>query len=162
MIEPGDTNSQYSPLALATGGSVAGIADTAAFSTIMNNIATNAGGASSQFILSGIPIAATISVTVHGTAVAKSAVNGWAYNAASNSVMFRGTALLSGGESVSVSYDYFTSTGTGSSGGTSGGNNNLLEGTWALPCENQDQVSVMYKQSFSASSSTYVINPAVL
>ncbi len=107
MIEPSDPNSQYDDLALASGGSVADIADQGVFSTIMSNIATNAGGASSQFALTETPIASTINVTVNGTSVANSAINGWAYNASSNSVVFHGSALLSGGESVSVTYDYF-------------------------------------------------------
>lgn len=107
MIEPGDTNSQYSDLALATGGSVADIADQSVFSTIMSNIATNAGGASSQFILTETAIASTISITIDGASVANSSVDGWTYNAASISVVFHGTALPTGGEAVVVSYVYF-------------------------------------------------------
>jgi len=106
MIEPRDV-SQYSNLALASGGSAADIADQSVFSTIMNNIATNAGGASSQFVLTKTPIASTINVTVNGSSVVNSVVDGWAYNAASNSVVFHGAALLGGGEAVGVSYDYF-------------------------------------------------------
>lgn len=106
MIEPGDV-SQYSSLALASGGSAADIADQSVFSTIMNNIAANAGGASSQFVLTKTPIASTIKVTVNGSRVVNNVVDGWTYNVASNSVVFHGAELLSGGEAVGVSYDYF-------------------------------------------------------
>ena len=110
MIEPNDSNSQYSPLALATGGTVADIGDITVFPTIMNNIAISAGGASSQFILTEAPIDATINVSVNGSAVSRDGVNGWTYNIANNSVVFHGTALLTGGETVKVDYEYFTTT----------------------------------------------------
>jgi len=110
MIEPGDSNSQYGDLALASGGSVADIADQSVFSNIMSNIATNAGGASSQFVLTETAIASTINVTVNGASVVSSAINGWTYNTSSNTIVFHGSALLIGGESVNVTYDYFVVT----------------------------------------------------
>lgn len=128
IVEPtNQSTSQYDDLALATGGSVADIGDTSVFSTIMNNIATNAGGASSQFALTQLPIASTITVSINGTTVANSAVDGWTYNAASNSVVFHGTALPSGGDAVSVGYRYITG-GSGANEGAS-----VDEGSFANP-----------------------------
>lgn len=158
MIEPADTNSQYSPLAQITGGSVADIGDTTVFSTIMNNIAINAGAAASQFMLNKTPIAASITVTVNGVTAIRNATNGWTYNTASNSVVFHGTALLSGGETVVVSYNYFEPVTDGGNGKTSP-NNSLIEGTWTVAiCELHELGSTRNKWTFTSSTSAFVLN----
>ena len=108
IIEPEfDEDSQYDDLALETGGSTADIGDTSTFAVIMNNIAREAGGATSAFVLAETPISSTIEVTVNGVAVANSSSNGWEYNVANNSILFNGTAIPGDGEEVKVEYSYF-------------------------------------------------------
>ncbi|HNI97123.1 MAG TPA: hypothetical protein PL169_13710, partial [Leptospiraceae bacterium] len=50
-----------------------------------------------------------INVKVNGTDAAKSSVNGWTYDASSNSIIFSGTAWPSVGASISVTYEYNSS-----------------------------------------------------
>jgi len=92
--------SQYDDLAQATGGTVSSISDTAVFPVIMNNIALNAGGASSSFILSKPPLASSISVIV-----VNSLVDGWTFSFSTNTILFHGSAIPTGGTLVSVTYD---------------------------------------------------------
>lgn len=96
----------YDDLANATGGSVADITDLTAIQSIMTNIAYAAGGSTSMYVLSHIPTSGSIAVTVDGAAVVNSTTNGWVYNAASNSIVFYGTAIPAGGATVEISYEY--------------------------------------------------------
>lgn len=113
IVDENDNSySQYDDLATATGGLTGNIANTDSngtldFSQIMANIATQAGGAASQFNLShtGI-IPSTISVTVNGTSVVSSNSDGWQYVESSNAIVFYGSAIPQTGSSIVVSYDY--------------------------------------------------------
>ncbi|HNO22381.1 MAG TPA: hypothetical protein PKK94_05345 [Leptospiraceae bacterium] len=101
-------HTNYYNLALATGGSSASIcADD--FSPIMSSIVNEAAATSSPYVLSKSPISSTINVKVNGTDAAKSSVNGWTYDASSNSIIFSGTAWPSVGASISVTYEYNSS-----------------------------------------------------
>ncbi len=107
IINFSDTNSQYEPLASATGGSSAEIgSDCPNCTSIMGLIATNAGAASSTFVLSQTPLSGSIKVSVNGTTVANDATNGYGYFASTNTIVFYGTAIPNGGDTVTVKYDY--------------------------------------------------------
>ncbi|MDX1960638.1 MAG: vWA domain-containing protein [Leptospiraceae bacterium] len=99
---------EYYNLAVASGGSAASIcADD--FSPIMSSMVTGAAGASSPFVLSKTPISSTISVSVNGSAVPKSASNGWSYDSGTNSIIFSGSAYPAVGATISVAYEYNSS-----------------------------------------------------
>ncbi|MGE4454984.1 MAG: hypothetical protein AB7D92_10660 [Sphaerochaeta sp.] len=97
---------QYDDLANATGGSIASIGDTSQFANIMTSIATDAGGASSQFVLTNTPISSTIAVYVNSVAVPRSNTDGWGYNEASNSIIFYGSSVPSSGATINVAYNW--------------------------------------------------------
>ncbi|MDX1960637.1 MAG: vWA domain-containing protein [Leptospiraceae bacterium] len=99
---------EYYNLAVATGGSAASICSSD-FSPIMSSMVTEAAAGSSPYILSKTPISSTISVTVNGSAVAKSASNGWSYDSGSNSIIFSGSAYPAVGATISVTYEYNSS-----------------------------------------------------
>lgn len=96
----------YVNLADATGGSSASIDNPSEFPTIMNLIAQNAGGASSQFILTNTPVVSSISVSVNGTRVNYSSTSGWDYNIQANTIVFYGAAIPGAEDSVQISYHY--------------------------------------------------------
>lgn len=107
IIEPADNvASQYDELAQSTGGSVADIDNLTAIPAIMNNIALDAGAASSNFTLSNTPIYSTITLTKNGLAIAASFLNGWSYNLSTNSITLHGTAVPTGGETIRITYSY--------------------------------------------------------
>ncbi len=95
----------YYNLANATGGSSASICNTD-YTTILDNIATQAAANSSSYVLTKIPIASTIVVKVNGSIVTQDATNGWQYNSSSNTIVFSGTAWPDPGANIEVSYSY--------------------------------------------------------
>jgi hypothetical protein len=112
IIDPShDALSQYDDIAASTGGLTSditiGATDPAVYEPIMTNIAENAGGATSTYILSQSALETTISVSVNGTVVVNNKMNGWTYSgAALNSIVFHGSAIPATGDSISVSYQY--------------------------------------------------------
>lgn len=104
-----NSSSQYDDLANQSGGLVADISASGSFDVVMDNIATQAGGASSAYLLTYTAIPSSISVTVDGSSVAKGATNGWTYVQGNNSISFHGTAIPTEGASVAVSYQSITS-----------------------------------------------------
>ena len=46
-----------------------------------------------------------ISVTVNGTEISQSIMDGWTYDSRSNSIVFHGNAIPDAGESVVISYE---------------------------------------------------------
>lgn len=105
-----DPNSQYDDLSLATQGMTADIDNRDSngnldYSVIMKQIAQDAGGASSSFILDHYAVN-IMSVTVNGAAVAADAVNGYTYVQSSKAIVFHGTAVPAGGSTVEVTYEY--------------------------------------------------------
>lgn len=116
IVEKGSSG-YYEDLSIATGGLSGNIRNTDSsgnldYSQVMQAIARQAGGAASQYVFeyTGV-IYSTISVTVNSVSVVASVQNGWVYNAASNSLVFSGTAIPQLGQSVVVTY---SSTGTAS------------------------------------------------
>lgn len=102
--------SRYYDVALATGGSSATICTTD-YSSILDNIATQAAGSASTYILSKNPQSTSIVVKVNGVTVSQDSTNGWQYNAASNSIVFSGTAWPTAGAAIEVSYQYSSEQG---------------------------------------------------
>ena len=96
--------SQYDDLAFSSGGAVASISDTSSFPAIMEQIATNSGGASSRYVLTGKPVSSTIEVRVDGSEVIRSKNDGWQYIALSNTIVFYGDAIPSAGSAIVVEY----------------------------------------------------------
>lgn len=96
----------YVDLINNTNGTYADITNLLAFDRIMEEIALNAGAASSRIQLTNTPIRNTISVTVDGSAVAEDSANGWQYNESLKTIAFFGTSKPTGGESITVSYQY--------------------------------------------------------
>lgn len=97
--------SQYDDLALATNGLIADIGDTTTFAAIMQEIAVNAGGASSRIELNHRPISSSIQVRFNGILVPNDPLNGWRYLRNTNSIIFFGTAVPTVAGTVTVTYD---------------------------------------------------------
>jgi len=102
--------SQYDDLALATHGIYADIDNrdannTLDYSDIMKQIAKDAGGTSSSFVLAN-PAASITEVKVNNIVVVADAVNGYTYLQASNSIVFHGTAIPADGATIEVTYNY--------------------------------------------------------
>ncbi len=60
---------------------------------------------SSQFQLNRKPIVSTIAVSINGSNVPNSAVDGWTYDASSNSITFHGTAIPAQGATINVYFE---------------------------------------------------------
>lgn len=104
-------SSEYDDLSLVTNGLYADIENKDSngsldFSIIMKQIAQDAGGAASAFILAH---SATVinEVKVNGTVVVEDAMNGYTYVQASKAIVFHGTSLPASGATIVVSYDYY-------------------------------------------------------
>jgi len=105
------SSTQYDDLSSETGGIHSNIRNTDSngsldFSGFMQQIAQDAGGAASSFVL---PNPATVinEVKVNGTVVAENASNGYTYVQSSHSIVFHGTAIPPSGATILVSYDYY-------------------------------------------------------
>jgi len=92
----------------ATGGSAATICATS-YAAILDNIATQAAGSASIYVLTKTPISSTIVVKKNGTAVTQDATNGWAYNSATKTIVFSGTAYPTAGDTITVEYQWNSS-----------------------------------------------------
>jgi len=122
IIKPGDSyedtgifdeynESQYDDLSIVTGGIYADIENrdmngSLDFSIIMKQIAKDAGGVSSSFILSH-PAAIIDKVTVNGAIISPDTINGYTYVQSSKAIVFHGTALPEGGATIEVKYKYY-------------------------------------------------------
>ncbi len=122
----------YDDLADNTNGFTADIDTTALFPEIMNNIAQAAGGASSWYALSKQPLSSTIEVKINGVIIESSAINGWTYSVASNSILFHGDAVPAEGTNIEVSY-FVAQKQTNPSPQVTG--NEALKGSWTGICE---------------------------
>jgi len=118
IIEPYGSNgsfdpnnySQYDDLAYETGGTIADIGNTNSdgeldYSEIMKQIAKDAGGAASTFVLEH-PAISVNEVIISGRAVKNSATNGYTYNQSSNSIVLHGNALPESDFTIKVNYTY--------------------------------------------------------
>jgi hypothetical protein len=102
---------QYDALAMATGGKYSSIENRDSngnldFSDIMRQIAQDAGGAASSFVLAN-PYVSITNVTVDGAVVTNNATNGWTANQPANSIVFHGTAIPVAGATIVVTYTYW-------------------------------------------------------
>jgi hypothetical protein len=94
---------RYGQLVDATGGVKGSIC--ANFATVLDEIQNKIAELSTQFFLNRLPIESSIVVYVNGISVPMNAINGWTYDAASNSVIFHGTAIPSQSSTVAVNFD---------------------------------------------------------
>lgn len=95
---------RYMQLADATGGSKNSICST--FDSVLNNISTHiAEQIKAQFFLTRAPIVTSIRVIIEGILIPEDAINGWTYDAATNSVSVHGTYTPAGGASVTINFD---------------------------------------------------------
>lgn len=95
---------RYMELADATGGSKNSICST--FDSVLNNISTHiAEQIKAQFFLTRTPILTSIRVIIEGILIPQDAINGWSYDAATNSVSVHGTYTPAAGASVTINFD---------------------------------------------------------
>jgi len=104
-------NTQYDDLSAETGGIHSSIDNTddngsLDFSDFMQQIARDAGGAASSFILAH-PATVINEVKVNGTVVVEDTINGYTYVQSSRAIVFHGTAVPPSGATIEVSYDYY-------------------------------------------------------
>ncbi|MGD1819814.1 MAG: hypothetical protein ACPKOI_08055 [Pleomorphochaeta sp.] len=97
---------QYDDLSNSTGGIVASIKDISQFPTIMTQIATDAGGATSSYVLTNTPISSTIAVYINNNLVPQSSTDGWAYIESNNSIVFYGSYIPNSGETINIVYNW--------------------------------------------------------
>lgn len=95
---------RYMDFVDATDGIKGSICD-ANFSSSLNSIQSKISELSTQFYLTREPVPGSIRVKINGSDIPESAVNGWTYNATSNSIKFHGAATPAEGDSISVTYD---------------------------------------------------------
>lgn len=103
-----DENGQYDELATATGGLEGDITNLTSFKQTMVDITTLAGAASSSFELSNNAISETISVSMDDELIPRSQTNGWDLPVGTNSIVFYGSYVPEGGESIEVVYSYLS------------------------------------------------------
>ena len=95
---------RYMELADATGGSKNSICGT--FDSVLNNISTHiAEQIKAQFFLTRTPIVTSIRVIIESILIPQDAVNGWTYDAATNSVSVHGTYTPAAGASITINFD---------------------------------------------------------
>lgn len=94
---------RYFDVAATLGGVFASICTTD-WAATMAELGLSTFDALTRFELSRLPDEATIVVTVDGQPVDQDAINGWTYDADTNSIRFHGTAVPDAGEVVSVAY----------------------------------------------------------
>ena len=105
----GDANNadqSYYRLAATTGGSSASICNTD-YTPVLEAIAAKTAGKASEYVLSHTPVSSSLTVTVDGINVTRSAINGFTYDAAGNSIVFAGAAIPAPGATIEVNYTRF-------------------------------------------------------
>lgn len=94
---------RYMEIAQKTRGTLGSVCDSS-FANSLATISQNIIELSSQFVLNRVPVESTIVVSVNGATVVNAAINGWTYVAASNSILFHGTAVPPQGASIQVAF----------------------------------------------------------
>lgn len=102
--------SQYDDLSSATGGTIADIRSTNSlgdldYNIIMKQIAKDAGGAASTFVLD-YPALSVVEVTINGKVIKKDAKNGYTYNLSSYSIVLHGSALPTSDFDIRIYYKH--------------------------------------------------------
>lgn len=96
-------NRRYTEIVNATGGQEISLCSD--FSQSLTVLSQSILDLSSSFSLNRIPIESTIAVSVNGATVVPGALNGWTYDAGSNSVIFHGNAIPAAGAAVVINFD---------------------------------------------------------
>ncbi len=95
---------RYMELADATGGSKNSLCQN--FDTVLNNISNAiASQVVAQFSLNRQPITTSIRVLIDGILISEDNVNGWSYDAATNSIRIQGTSAPQAGAIVTINFD---------------------------------------------------------
>lgn len=94
---------RYGELVNATGGQLVSLCSD--FSQSLQLLSESIVELSSVFQLNRFPIEETIVVMVNNVVVPKDAINGWTYDAATNSIAFHGTAIPQAGADVKINFD---------------------------------------------------------
>jgi hypothetical protein len=94
---------RYIDLANATNGVTGSICD-ANYASSLNYIQQQIISLTTQFKLTTVPDVSTIIVTVDGSTVPESSVNGWSYSTANNSIIFNGTAVPAASSTINVQF----------------------------------------------------------
>ncbi|PIU01336.1 MAG: hypothetical protein COT74_02210 [Bdellovibrionales bacterium CG10_big_fil_rev_8_21_14_0_10_45_34] len=99
---------RYKEMVEATDGVLGSICDD--FASTLDAIQNRIAELSTQFYLTRVPDPATIIVIVDGKAVPedKNRLNGWSYNAETNSIFFHGSYIPAQGATISVTFDPVT------------------------------------------------------
>ena len=102
---------QYDDLSISTGGMYADIENRGAnnsldYSVIMKQIAQDAGGTASSFVLSHIAISIQ-EVKVNEKVISLDTINGYTYLQGSQSIVFHGTSIPKSEAKISVEYRYY-------------------------------------------------------
>ena len=100
------TGQDYKTIAQQTGGLTAKLCDMD-FATVMTYLSYYAAGLTADFPLTDYPSNAPIgiTVTVGGQQVPYSPINGWTYDQATNSIVFKQDSVPGPGEDVTVTYE---------------------------------------------------------
>lgn len=100
-----DPSVRYAEVATKTGGIIGSICD-ASFEQTLIRIAQALNTLKRVFPLTLPPIANSITVTVNGAVIAPDLVNGWKYDADTNSIVFLGNYVPPPGSTVRLRYAY--------------------------------------------------------
>ncbi|MGO8968349.1 MAG: VWA domain-containing protein [Myxococcaceae bacterium] len=94
---------RYAAVSFGTGGVVGSICDTD-FAGTLQRVVEALNTLRRVFPLTVTPVAGTLSVTVNGTAIPQDVVNGWQYQAGTNSILFEGAYIPPPGANIQILY----------------------------------------------------------
>ncbi|MGO9831369.1 MAG: VWA domain-containing protein [Myxococcaceae bacterium] len=94
---------RYAAVSFGTGGVVGSICD-ADFAATLQRIVEALNTLRRVFPLTVAPVSGTLSVTVNGTAIPQDVVNGWQYQAGTNSILFEGAYIPPPGANIQILY----------------------------------------------------------
>ncbi|MGZ3806403.1 MAG: hypothetical protein ACXVB4_19485 [Pseudobdellovibrionaceae bacterium] len=95
---------RYMDMVNKTNGVLGSICD-ASYANSLSSIQQKILELSTQFPLARTPVVSSIMVYVDGNLITQDSVNGWTYEASSNSIMFHGKAVPSAASAIQVSFD---------------------------------------------------------
>jgi hypothetical protein len=93
---------RYQAISTATSGIAASLCSN--FGTTLASISKSVLELASVFKLTQIPNVSTIFIVVNGNVIPENAVNGWTYDATSNSIYFHGNAVPAAGANIQVGF----------------------------------------------------------
>ncbi len=95
---------RYMDMVTKTGGVLGSICD-ASYANSLEMIQKQIIELSTQFPLTREPNPSTIMIIVDGKVVPQDSINGWTYDAASNTITFHGTAVPTSGAAINIQFD---------------------------------------------------------